>query len=191
MVEKNVHSDDDIVPEEGVSEGTDELELEVEEELSAAKMKQLREKLRACEKEKQEHLDGWQRARADFLNYKRRTEEDAKRQSELGTARTVESLLPLLDSFALATKGKTWDEADQNFKAGFQMIQSQLGSILRDMRVEAIDPLGATFNPHIHEAMAEVEVDDAAKVGTIIETIQPGYQIGDTVIRAARVVVGK
>ncbi len=188
MVEKNVHSDDDIVIEGGSDTGTDDLELEDQEELSAAKMKQLRERLRACEKEKQEHLDGWQRSRADFLNYKRRIEEDAKRGADVASARFVESLLPLLDSFSLATQGSAWEDADPKFKSGFTMIQSQLASILKDLKVERFEPTGEPFDPRYHEAISER--NEEGKSGVIIETIQPGYKIGDTILRAARVVVG-
>lgn len=191
MVDHNIHEDDDVIIENGEEVTEGELELEDEEELSAEKMKKLRDKLRTCEKEKQEHLDGWQRARADFLNYKRRTEEDMKRQGEQGVAKTVELLLPLLDSFALATKGKAWDEADTGFRAGFEMIRAQLDGIMKELGVEILDPTGHPFNPHDHEALSEVAVDDDSKDNTVVETIQPGYRMKDTVIRAARVIVGK
>lgn len=189
MVENTNHSEDEFVPEEGAEQ--EDFEVEDAEELSADKVKKIREKLRASEKEKQEHLDGWQRARADFLNYKRRVEEDAKRSAEVHTARVADKLLPLLDSFALATRGPAWDGADTNFKAGFEMIQTQLTGILKDLKIEVVDPNGEPFNPYAHEAISERVVSEESAVGTIIETVQPGYKIGDTVIRPARVVVGK
>jgi molecular chaperone GrpE len=189
MQEKNVH-EDDVVLEEAGDTSFDTLDIEEEEELSADKLKRLREKLRASEQEKKEQQDGWQRARADFLNYKRRVEEESSRKQELSTARSVETLLPLLDSFALATKGKSWDEADSGFKAGFLMIQSQLTGILKELGAESIHPTGEPFNPHLHEAIAEVEADDEQE-HMIIETVQPGYSVNGTTIRAARVVVGK
>jgi molecular chaperone GrpE len=186
----NIKADEMIFEDEAVPT-SDDLELEESEGLGADKVKAIREKLRECEKMKQENLDGWQRARADFLNFKRRTEEDAKRQSEQGVAKYVETILPLFDSFALAMKGSAWDEADTNFKYGFEMIRSQLGSILKELRVETVDPMGAPFDPRYHEAISEAEVEDEALVQVVIETVQPGYKIGDTTIRPARVVVGK
>lgn len=167
-----------------------DVEIETEEALSKDKLKDLRTKLAACEKEKQEHLDGWQRARADFLNFKRRTEEEASQKSAQGVAKYIETLLPLLDSFALATKGTAWESADENFKRGFEMIRSQLDTILKDLKVVTIDPKGAAFDPRYHEAMMEQPVTDATLHNTILETVQPGYMIGDTVIKAARVIVG-
>jgi molecular chaperone GrpE len=190
MEEKNLHSEDEVVIAEEGDLSSDELEFDASEELSLDRIKKMREKLKVCEREKQEHLDGWQRARADFLNYKRRTEEDSKRQNELTTARYIEDLLPLLDSFGLATKGKAWDEADAHFKAGFEMIRSQLDTILKDLKVERFDPLHTPFNPSYHEALSERHTDDVAHDGVVLETIQPGYKRGDTIIRAARVVVG-
>jgi len=190
MDEKEDIFGDEIVADE-VAEGQfSDLEIEAEESLSKDKLKDLRTKLAACEKEKQEHLDGWQRSRADFLNYKRRTEEESSQKAAQGVAKYVETLLPLLDSFALATKGTAWDTADANFKKGFEMIRSQLDSILKDLKVQTIDPKGAAFDPRYHEAIMEQPVESDAQYNTILETVQPGYQIGDTVIRAARVIVG-
>jgi molecular chaperone GrpE len=186
MVEKHNEQDEEIVVEEG-GEAPD-LDIEDEETLSAESMKKLREKLRACEKEKQEHLDGWQRSRADFLNYKRRTEEETKRAAEIASARFVETLLPLLDSFALATQGTAWNDADPKFKSGFEMIQNQFTSILKDLKVERFEPTGEAFDPRYHEAISERA--DEGKSGMVVETIQPGYKIGDTILRAARVIVG-
>lgn len=182
---------DKIVTEEVGEPQFSDVELEDEELQSKDKLRDLRTKLAACEKEKQEYQDGWQRARADFLNYKRRTEEESSQKAAQGVAKYVETLLPLLDSFALATKGTAWDNADANFKKGFEMIRSQLDTILKDLKVITIDPKGAAFDPRYHEAIMEQAVTNAAEHNTVIETVQPGYQIGDTVIRAARVIVGQ
>ncbi len=187
---KDIFEDDKVESEHQEPQFSD-VELEDEEATSKDKLKDLRTKLVACEKEKQEHLDGWQRARADFLNYKRRAEEEASHKSAQGVAKYVETLLPLLDSFALATKGAAWDNADQNFKRGFEMIRSQLDTILKDLKVVTIDPKGAAFDPRYHEAIMEQPVTDAAEHNIILETVQPGYMIGDTVIKAARVIVGQ
>lgn len=184
----NDQKDDEIIIEGGEDTSSDDLELADEEELSADKVKKLKERLKAAEKEKQEHLDGWQRSRADFLNYKRRTEEDMKRFAEMGTGRFVETLLPLLDSFALATKGAAWDEADPKFKSGFEMIQNQLAGILKDLRVEQFDPKGESFDPRYHEAISERA--EAGQEGKVVEVVQPGYRVGDIIIRPARVIVG-
>lgn len=191
MEEKNKTFDDEMIFEETSETNSEDVEIEDEENLSGDKIKAMREKLRAAEKAKQENLDGWQRARADFLNYKRRTEEDAKRFGEYGTAKFVETLLPLFDSFTLAMQGTAWENADKNFKAGFQMIRSQLDQILRELKVETVDPKDSAFDPRYHEAISDVEVEEEKDENVVIETIQPGYMIGETTIRPARVVVGR
>lgn len=191
MEEKQDIFGEDVVADEHQEPHFSDVELEEEESQTKDKVKELRTKLAASEKEKQEHLDGWQRARADFLNYKRRAEDEASQKNAQGVAKYVETLLPLLDSFALATKGTAWDNADANFKRGFELIRSQLDTILKDLKVVAIDPKGAAFDPRYHEAMMEQPVTDAAEHNIILETVQPGYMIGDTVIKAARVIVGR
>jgi molecular chaperone GrpE len=190
MDEKEDIFGEEIVADEVGESHFPDVELEDEEALSKDKLKDLRTKLAASEKQKQEYQGGWQRARADFLNYKRRTEEESSQKAAQGVAKYVETLLPLLDSFALATKGTAWDTADANFKRGFEMIRSQLDTILKDLKVQTIDPKGAAFDPRYHEAIMEQPVENEAQHNTILETVQPGYQIGDTVIRAARVIVG-
>jgi molecular chaperone GrpE len=190
MEDKKVHKHrdtDDIVLEEGG--GDDDVELSDEEGYTGDKVKKLRLELRTCEQEKQEYLDGWQRARADFLNYKRRTEEDASRREEQNIGKYIENLIPLLDSFALATAGNSWENADKNFKQGFLMIQSQLDALLKDLRVEIIAPTDEPFDPVLHEAISETEVTKERE-GSVVTLIQPGYRRGTTIIRAARVVVG-
>ena len=193
MVEKKDMFEDKIIDEVVAEPDTarDDVELADEEEISASKVKDLKAKLKSCEQEKRDNLDGWQRARADFLNYKRRTEEDWRRQKEQNAATTVESILPLYDSFALAMRGKAWDDADVNFKNGFVMIRSQLENILKELNVETVDPKGVPFDPRYHEAISNKETSDPAEHNTVIETIQPGYKIGATIIRPARVIVGQ
>lgn len=190
MVEKKKKPEEEIVEISDIELNLEDLELEDEEEISGTKLKALREKLKVCEKEKRENLDGWQRARADFLNYKRRIDEDTSRAKDITTARFIETILPLIESFSLAMKGKAWIEADANFKSGFQMIRSQLDQILREYGVATINPQDAPFDPRFHEAIGNADTSDETKHNTVIETIQPGYSIGEIVIRPARVIVG-
>lgn len=182
--------DEEIVPE---STSFDDSDISLEDSENTAKdiQKALREKLRACEKEKLEHLDALQRTKADFLNSKRRLEEQSKRDIERATFRMLEQLLPLADSFDMAMANtEVWERADEVWRKGIEGINSQLQSILKSHDVAAIDKTGEMFNPHIHEAITEVPVDDAAAKGTVIAIIQKGYTCGETVIRPARVAVG-
>lgn len=182
--------DEEIVPESDSFDDSD-ITLEDSESTAADKQKVLRQKLKACEKEKLEHLDALQRTKADFLNSKRRLEEQTKRDVERATLRTLEQLLPLADSFDMAMANtEVWERADEVWRKGIEGIYSQLQSILKSHNVIAIDKTGETFNPHIHEAITEVPVDDEVAKGTIIAIVQKGYTCGETVIRPARVAVG-
>ena len=82
-------------------------------------IKKLKEKIKELEKEKTEYLDGWQRARADYANLQKTTDEDKKRFREHFAARFVEDLLPVMDSFAMAMSNKeAWEKVDQTWRTG-------------------------------------------------------------------------
>ncbi len=173
--------DDDVIFEDTEVSGT--------EKSNAAKLKELREKLKACQKERQEYLDGWQRAKADHLNSKRRAEEERTRHGERSLAHVIESLLPLCDSFdqALALDP---EKADANaWHAGLIQVSTQLQSVLKTHGVSVIAPLGKLFNPYEHEALSEAPTGDKQKDHTVVSVLQNGYKIGDQLIRPAKVVV--
>ena len=190
MVEKNdVHTDDVVIDEETETVSTD-LELEEEEGLASNKLKSLREKLQTAETEKQQYLEDLQRARADFLNTRRRLEEQLARDRERAVDAILEDLLTLADTFDIATCDKDWETLDTKWKTGIGAIQSKLTSILKGNNVTAIDPTGAPFNPYEHEAVSNAAVTDDALIDTVVAVLQKGYKRGDDILRPARVVVG-
>lgn len=148
----------------------------------------------ACEKQRDEYLAGWRRAQADFVNYKK---EETKRLSEMSVAmqaRAVSELLPVLDSIGFALQSTAEDNAVYK---GLVMIQSQFLETLKQWGVEKIKvSRGDAFDPHIHEAMMEVEIppDDPERKkmeGRIVEELVPGYVIEGRVVRAAKVKLAK
>jgi len=153
-------------------------------------IEELKKKLEELEKQKNEYLTGWQRARADFLNYQRG---ELQRVGELikyaGTG-LVLKLLPILDNFEIAEK-KLEKEAknDENMK-GFLQMKAQIQDFLKSQGVEEIKAIGQKFNPNLHEVVEEVETKDKEQ-GTIIEEIQKGYKIHGKVLRPARVKIAK
>lgn len=175
--------------------GMDEADLADVEAHSKQKMKQLREKLAQCEKEKMEHLEGLQREKADFLNSKRRLEEERLRDRERSTITHIEKLLPLYDSFQMAMNNTdVWERVDEGWRKGIEGIRSQLLSILSSYDVSVVDPTGEPFNPQLHEAMGNQPVEDESQHDTIIAVIQPGFvrtkYSEQELIRPARVIVG-
>lgn len=139
-------------------------------------VKKLKEDLKACKAERQEYLDGWQRAKADFINTKKRLEEEGERKFEHGTYACIEKLLPALDSLDIALSQKEDD--------GLKLIQKQ---IFEALKIESFDPVGDTFDPNLHEPMGTVETDKKEEDDIVTQTLQKGYKRGEKIIRPAKV----
>ncbi|MEK7613122.1 MAG: nucleotide exchange factor GrpE [Patescibacteria group bacterium] len=149
---------------------------EEEAESGGEILKRLREKLKKAIEEKQEYLDGWQRSRADFANFKR---EEAAREAEKEArikAGLVENLLPALDSFELAFKHTQTKELN--------LVHKQFLDALRKLGVEPFGIAGEAYNPHLHEALAQKESGE-----NIVSIERSGYKIGEHIIRPAQVII--
>jgi molecular chaperone GrpE len=140
--------------------------------------------------QRDEYLALAQRTQADFENYRKRVARDAALAQERGVAKLVKELLPALDNLdrALDDDGVAARGEDDAFVAGMRLVRGELAGALARMGVESFSPVGEPFDPALHEAMAQQPVAGAAS-GTVAEVYQPGYRLGDQVIRAARVVV--
>lgn len=196
MVSENKNDFDEniIITNDDRSE-CDEHDPEKDEENATAKFKKIREKLKLCEKEKMKILEDSQRARADFLNARRRIEEDRCRDQLRHKKKFIEDILPLCDSFEMAKGDKdAWDKIDKTWRAGIEGIYTQLSRLLESYDVRAIDPIGQEFDPQHHDAIGTAEVDDKEKCNKIVQVAQKGYEIsfdGKTdLIRPARVTIG-
>lgn len=169
---------------------SDDVEMIEEEETSKDKLKKLREKLKQCEQDKMTAMEDLHRARADFLNAKKRLDDDRLKDKERASSEHVEKLLPLIDSFDLALADNTFNELSEDLQKGIKGIYSQLSSILKDYKVTVIGTEGEEFDPNKHEAVANVEVDNKEEDNKVIAVVQKGYQVKDNVVRPARVSVG-
>lgn len=183
MLERD-NENDVLLDTESLPEDT-ELEAGEEEASYRTKLHNLKKKLDACTEEKRKSLEDLSRARADFLNSKKRNEEQLVRDRERITERHIEDLLPLADSFEMAMKDTAWESADPKWRTGIESIHTQLMNIFKANNVEVIDPIGAEFNPHEHEALT-----DSGNGSMVSIVIQRGYKVGDRLIRAAKVAVG-
>jgi molecular chaperone GrpE len=173
----------------------EETELVDDEARAKDKIKQFREKLARCEDEKRDILEESQRAKADFLNARKRLEEERVRDRVRAKKQHVEELLPLCDSFEMAMKDKeAWERADAAWRKGVEGIHNQLQRLLESYQVTVIDPVGEPFDPYRDEAVGTEEVDDKQKIDTVVSVVQSGYemQVDGTaeVIRHARVTTG-
>lgn len=151
-------------------------------------LKKLRTKMKVLEKEKQEYLDGWQRARADYANMVKNAEEDKKRLRSIIEENFIEELLPVADSFGMAMNNKTaWETVDPAWRTGVEYIHSQFMNILREHSLEGFGVVGEVFDPILHEAVSETETTEISQDHTISQVLQQGYKLGGKVVRAARV----
>ncbi len=163
----------------------EDTELEEEDSLSKDKLKKLREKLKKAEQEKMTAMEDLARARADFLNARRRLDEEKIQDRDRAKLQFVEDILPLCDSFDMALNDPAFQELPDNLKKGVLGISMQLSSLLRDYGVEEVGKVGEDFNPIFHEAIEDKGSDD--KISGIL---QKGYMMRDKIIRPAKVVVG-
>ncbi len=186
----NKHDDETNELEEITDEDTvpEDLDAEDIESLEEDKLKSLKEKNKRLEEEKLKAQEELALSKADFLNGKRRLEEEKQRGIERQKIKGVEALLPLCDSFYMAMADKeAWEAIDANWRKGIEGIHANLQSILKEQSVEEFDPIGEIFNPELHEAISTMESDSETE--TIIETMQLGYKIGDNIIRHAKVII--
>lgn len=148
----------------------------------------LEEKLQKCEVERKEYLDGWQRAKADYVNYKN---EEGRRMEDMArfiTAGFVQDILPVLDSFDLALHSSKGVAPE--VERGILLIRTQFEDVLKRRGTEGIKVTpGDIFNPEIHESIGEVDSDFSE--GVVAEEVQRGYILRGKVLRPARVRLAK
>jgi molecular chaperone GrpE len=125
------------------------------------------------------------RRQADFDNYRKRVEKERSEDSRRSTARVIEGLIPVVDSFDQALASHREPEY-ANYRKGFELIHKQLIDNIAKLGAERIDPLGMTFDPHLHQAMDCTETTEKGE-GTILQVFQPGYIFHGRVLRPAMV----
>lgn len=187
--EKNL--EEEIVEEDAHDEVSFE-ETNEEGELDAkATIKKLREKIKKLEGEKQEYLDLSQRTRADYANFKKEVETNRIADRKFATKRFIEELLPVLDSYDMAQGNKeAWEKVDQNWRVGIEYIFGQLRTVLENAGVVQYGKVGDIFDPTLHESMELVATADEKDHDKIMQVLQSGYKMHDTILRPARVKVG-
>lgn len=150
---------------------------------------EMHEQLTRAREEAQNNLDGWRRAKADYLNLKKDVEKEKIELAKFANLSLVLELLVLADHFDRAMRHLPGDIAEHEWVKGIQAIQQQLKTLFTTLGVAEVTAIGS-FNPELHEAIAEVEQKGAAS-GTIVEVIQTGYTLHDRLLRPAKVKVAK
>ena len=164
-------------------EQTSQVEPEVtaEEDIEALKQALAEEKAKA-----ETNLAGWQRAQADFVNFKRRSEQEKEEISKFANATLILNLLPILDDLERAFTSIPSHLASLTWVDGVRLIERKLQAILEIQGLSPIKTVGEPFDPTLHEAAMHVKGEE----GMVIEELQKGYKLHDRVIRPAMVVVG-
>jgi molecular chaperone GrpE len=152
------------------------------------------DELVAVAAQRDEYLALAQRTQADFENYRKRVARESALALERGVARLAKELLPAIDNLdrALKDAGTLAAEGGEEdpLLDGVRLVRSELGAALARVGVESFSPLGESFDPAVHEAMATTQQPaNGAAGGTVVEVYQPGYRLGASIIRPARVVV--
>lgn len=172
----------------------DEIVLEEGEVANASlktKLKDLRKELLLAQKERDENLAGWQRSKADLVNFRKNVSEDSVRNMLRAKASVVRSIVPALDSFSTATQETSWQEVDEKWRSGVERILSQLSQGLTSEGLTEFGAVGEVFNPSIHECMSVVQTEKKKEDHTIAQVLQKGYMIEQELVRPAKVVVAQ
>ncbi len=148
-------------------------------------------KLEECEKQKEEYLKGWQRERADFLNYKKEEAEKISEMVKYAEVGFIFKIIAILDNLYLAEKQLPAELKENDNVKGLMQIGKQLEDVLKKYGVEQIECANQKFNPQFHEALEMVEDREKRESGTIIEEVKKGYLMGGKVIRPSKVKVIK
>jgi len=152
------------------------------------KNKKLREDVKRLQKEKDEYLLGWQRAKADYINLQRELEAVRLNSSLITKEKVVENILPALDSFEMAFSNQDfWQKVDKNWRQGIESIYDQIISGLNKSDIEKIDQVDILFDPNIHQSIEKIKTDDKGKDHFVESILQVGYKVGNRTIRPAKV----
>ena len=136
--------------------------------------------LEACQKEKQENLDGWQRAKADYVNALKRFDEEKMAERQRGVVKAAEALLPAFDALERA-------KAHGDIPEGFAAIVKQIEGGFASLGLEAFGAEGEAFDPMLHDALGQDPADSKDQDDTVSAVLEQGWKIGDAVIRPAKV----
>jgi molecular chaperone GrpE len=155
------------------------------EDRAAAEIKEELDELVKVGAQRDEYLALAQRTQADFENFRKRVARESALASERGITKLTKELLPALDNLDRAL-----DAADQHdpLLQGVRLVREELAAALARVGVESFSPAGEQFDPAFHEAIAQHPVEGVQR-GSVAEVYQPGYRLGEQIIRPARVVV--
>ena len=162
---------------------------EMKSEISEVQLEDLEVLKNALSEEKtkaEANLAGWQRAQADFINYRRRSEQEREENRKLANAGLILNLLPVLDDLERAFVSIPSEMINNDWINGVKLIERKLRASLEAQGLSEIKALGEPFDPNLHEAVMHLR----GKEGIVVQEMQKGYKLHDRVIRPSKVAVG-
>jgi molecular chaperone GrpE len=181
-------------PEEAIEVPVEEeMESSLREETSEngeqaqAEVEALQKQLEEAQAKAAENLDGWQRAQAEFINYKNRLQRDREQDYISMKGDIIKKVLPVLDDMERALANRP---DDSSWASGMELIVRKFQNILQGEGVKRIEAKGQPFDPNFHEAISS-EPNEDVESGHVIEVVQNGYMLGERVIRPAMVRVAQ
>jgi len=155
-------------------------------DLSPEEIMELQNTLEEVQAKADEYLDGWQRARAEFANYKKRIERDRLRFHNEAIGEVTKRYLPIVDDLERALKDRLEEGDGATWAEGIELIYRKMLKVLETDGITPMNAEGEIFDPNLHEAIVKTESDEHESE-QIIEVLEQGYMIGERVLRPARV----
>ncbi|MBI2136258.1 nucleotide exchange factor GrpE [Candidatus Woesearchaeota archaeon] len=183
MTKQHKKEENIIQPKEGVMQ-IDDTAIPKDQKQQLDQHAACKTKLEECTKHRDETTALLQRVQADFENYKKRCHKDYENITKNACRNLIANLLPILDSFQLALKNTNNQE---NFIKGIELIYSQFYSALEQQGLKKIEAIGKKFDPYKHEVLLQEKSEKEEE--TVLEELQTGYMLGDTVLRYTKVKV--
>ncbi len=152
---------------------------------NAENIEALKQELAETKKKAEDYLAGWQRAQADFINYKRRAEQEKEELVKFANAKLMLALLPIIDDLERAFESVP-PESGLNWVEGFKMIERKLKAGFETQGLTPIVAVGQPFDPNFHEAVRE----EKGKDGIVIQEMERGYLLNGKLLRPAKVTIG-
>lgn len=172
-------------PTEEITAPAEGVETQESPELAA-----LKEELAAIQEQCKEFSEGWQRERADFLNFRKRIERDQTQLNQIVTSNIIRKYLSVTDDMERALANRPQGAESQEWWNGVELIYRKLTGILESEGVQVIPAEGEMFDPALHEAITHEDSTDIES-GRVIAVAQKGYRIGDRIIRPTLVRVAR
>jgi molecular chaperone GrpE len=158
------------------------VEAAKQEEAGPDELTALRQELEQTKAKEAEYLDGWQRARAELANARKRFQREQEQAYTNATAQVLTRLLPIVDDLERAFNTLPHNLSGLTWIGGILLIQRKLELLLEQEDAVPIEAVGKAFDPFAHEAVTH-EPSDTVPEGNIISEVQKGYKMGDRVLR--------